>query len=100
MEDTLAACVTGYTQTWVDEDLFDRLQFDEATISLNVTGIHGTQSTSRQAGQVTIGPANSLKSKRKQLTVNSQKNPDFVRIKRVQCPSDEAEKPISEMRGI
>ena len=41
-EDTLAACDTGSTQTWVDEDLLDRLQLDGETISLNVTGIHGT----------------------------------------------------------
>ena len=78
LEDTLAACVTGSIQTWVDEDLFDRLQVDGATISLNVRGIHGTKSTSCQAVQVTIGPANSLESKRKQLTVNSQKNLEFV----------------------
>ena len=73
-DDTLAACDTNPTQTWADEDLLDRLQLDGETISLNVTGIHGTQSTSCQAVQVTIGPANSPKSKGKQLTVNNQKN--------------------------
>ena len=79
-EDTLAACDTGSTQTWVDEDLFDRLQLGGETISLNVTGIHGTQSTSSQAVHVTIGPANSLKSKGKQLTANSQNNQEIGRI--------------------
>ena len=48
-EDTLAACDTGSTRTWVDEDLLDRLQLDGEPVSLNVTGIHGTQSTSCQA---------------------------------------------------
>ena len=63
-EDTLAACDTGSTQTWIDEDLLNRLHLDGEAISLNVTGIHGTQSTSCQAVQVTIGQANKLKSKR------------------------------------
>ena len=39
-----------------------------------MNGIHATQSASCQAVQVTIAPANSPKSKGKQLTVNSQKN--------------------------
>ena len=73
-EDTLAACERSSTQTWVDKDLLDRLQLDGETVSLNETGTHGTQSTSCQKVQVTIGPANSLKSKGKQLTVNRQKN--------------------------
>ena len=78
-EDTLAACDTGSNRTWVDEDLLDRFHLDGETISLNVTGNNVTQSTSFQAVQVTIGPVNSLKSKGKQLTVNSQKNLEIDR---------------------
>ena len=59
----------GLTKTFLD-----RLQLDDEAIPLYVTGIHGTQSISCQAVQVTIGPANSLKGKRKRLTLKSQKN--------------------------
>ena len=76
-EDTSAACDTDSTQMWADKDLLDRLQLDGETISLNVTGINGTQSTSCNAVHVTIGPAKSLKNKGKQLKVNSQKSPEI-----------------------
>ena len=36
MQDTLAACNTGYTQTWVGEYPFDRLELDGETICLSV----------------------------------------------------------------
>ena len=78
-EDTLAACDTGSTQTWVDEDLLDRLQLDGETITLKVTENHGTQSISCQAVQVTIGAFTSLKSKGKRLMVNRQKNLEIGR---------------------
>ena len=45
-EDIFAASDTGSTQKWVDEVFLDRLQLDGEKISLNVTEIHGTQSTS------------------------------------------------------
>ena len=62
-EYTFSESDTGSTQTWVDENLFDRLQLDGETIPLNLTGIHGWQSTSCQAVKVTLGLANSPKFK-------------------------------------
>ena len=79
-KDTLACCDTGSTQTWVDEDLPQKLDLKGETISLNVTGIHGTQVTSCQAVQATIGPANSMKKRSKSLTVHSQKNLEIGKI--------------------
>ena len=73
-EDTLACCDTGSTQTWVDESLLEKLDIKGKTISLNVTGIHGTQVTPCRAAQATIGPASCMKHKAKVLTVHSQKN--------------------------
>ena len=74
IEDTLACCDTGSTQTWVDEELLKKLDLHGETISLNVTGIHGTQAISSQVIQATIGPANCVKNKSKTLRVHSQKN--------------------------
>ena len=36
-EDTRAACDTGSTQTWVDDQLLKKLDLDAETVSLNVT---------------------------------------------------------------
>ena len=73
-EDTLAVCDTGSTQTWVDEDLLEKLELRGEPVSLNVTGIHGTPITTCRAVQATIGPANCMQDKGKLLTIHSQKN--------------------------
>ena len=73
-ENTLAVCDTGSTQTWVDEDLLEKLELRGEPVSLNVTGIHGTQITTCRAVQATIGPANCMQDKGKLLTIHSQKN--------------------------
>ena len=71
-EETLAVCDTGSTQTWVHEDLLDQLELRGEPVSLNVTGFHGTQTTTCRAVQAKIGPANFMQGK--QFTVHSQKN--------------------------
>ena len=73
-EDTLAVCDTGSTQTWVDEDLLEKLELRGEPVSLNVTAIHGTQITTCRAVQATIGPANCMQDKGKLLTIHRQKN--------------------------
>ena len=73
-EDTLAVCDTGFTQTWGDEGLLEKLELRGEPVSLNVTGIHGTQITTCRAVQATIGPANCMQDKSKLLTIHSQKN--------------------------
>ena len=57
-EDTLAACDSCSSQTWVDEDLMERTRISGDTVSFNVTGIHGTQRTTCTTAQVKIWPAN------------------------------------------
>ena len=73
-EDTLAVCDTGSTQTWVYDELLEKLELRGEPVSLNVTGIHGTQITTCTAVQATIGPANCMQDKRKLFTIHSQKN--------------------------
>ena len=73
-EDTLAVCDTGSTQTWVDENLLEKLELRGEPVSLNVTEIHGTQITTCRAVQATIRPANCMQDKGKLLTIHSQKN--------------------------
>ena len=72
-EDTLAACDTGASQTWVDDDLIEKLDLDSDTITLSVTGIHGTQETPCRTARAAIGPANCMESKAKSLTVYGKK---------------------------
>ena len=73
-EHTLDVCDTGSTQTWVDEDLLEKLELRGEPVSLNVSGIHGTQTTTCRAVQATIGPANCMQDKGKLITIHSQKN--------------------------
>ena len=71
-ENTLAACDTGSTQTWVDDQLLKKLDLDAETVSLNVTGIHGTKTTPCQTAHAAIGPANCVESKAKLIKIHSQ----------------------------
>ena len=71
-EDTLAACDTGSTQTWVDDQLLKKLDLDAETVSLNVTGIHGTKTTPCQTAHAAVGPANCVESKAKLIKIHSQ----------------------------
>ena len=76
-EDTLTVCDTGSTQTWVDEELWEKLELRGEPVSLNVTGIHGTQIITCRAVQATVGPANCMQDKGKLLTIHSQKNSEI-----------------------
>ena len=71
-EDTLAVCDTGSTQTWVEEDLLDKLELRREHVSRDVTGFQGTQTTCR-AVQTTIASANCMQDRGKLLTVHSKK---------------------------
>ena len=73
-EETLADCNTGSTQTWVDEDLLDKLELRGKPVSLNVTGVYGTQTTTCRAFQAIIVAGNCMQDRGRLLTVHSQKN--------------------------
>ena len=73
-EDTLAACDSCSTQTWVDEDLMERMHITGDTVSFNVTGIHGTQRTTCTTAQVKIGPANASETNSESYAISSRKN--------------------------
>ena len=73
-QDTLAACYTGTTRTWVDEKVLEKLDITGELISFNVTGMHGTQLTTCKLAQAKIGPVNSAEQSCLQLTVNSRES--------------------------
>ena len=41
-EDTRALCVTGLSNTWIDQELLDKLNPDGKEVTIHVAGFHGT----------------------------------------------------------
>ena len=39
-EDTIALCDTGSSQTWVDQELLEKLNLDGEEVTIHVAGIH------------------------------------------------------------
>ena len=73
-EDVLAACNTGSTQTWVDEEVFEKLDLEGREVSFNVTRIHGTQLQTSKTVDAKLGQANSSSSIAGTFTIFSQRN--------------------------
>ena len=61
----------SFTEIQKDDE---EIELNGKVISLNVTGIHGTQVASCREVQATIGPARCMQNTAKTVTVNSQKN--------------------------
>ena len=72
-QDVLAACDTGSTQTWLDEEIFEKLAFEGQKVSFNVTGIHGTQLQTSKTVDAKLGLANSSRSIADTFTIFSKK---------------------------
>ena len=56
-EDTMALCDTGSSQTWVDQELLEKLNLDEKEVTIYVAGIHGTSPIQSKIVELTLGPA-------------------------------------------
>ena len=73
-EDTTALCVTGSSQTWVEQELLERIKLDGEEVTVHEICIHGTSPIQSKRVEVRIGPADSIAADRCTLMVNSHKN--------------------------
>ena len=73
-EDTMALCDTGSSQTWVDQELLEKLNLDGKEVTIHVAGIYGTSPIQSRKVEVTLGLAASNAANKCTIWVNSHKN--------------------------
>ena len=73
-EDTMALCDTGLSQTWVDQELLQKLNLVGEEVTIHVVGIHGTSWIQSKKDEVELGPADSNAANTCTFFVNNQKN--------------------------
>ena len=70
----MALCDTGSSQTWVDQELLEKLNLNGAEVTIHVAGFHGTSPIQSKRVEATLGPAYSTAANVCTIMVNSHKN--------------------------
>ena len=74
LEDTMALCDTGSSQTWVDKELLEKLNLGAEEVTIHVAGIHGTSPLQSNKVEVTLRPVESNAANKCTIRLNSHKN--------------------------
>ena len=70
----MALCDTGSSQTWVDQELLEKLNLNGEEVTIHVAGIHGTAPVQSKKVEISLGPAESNAANKCTVWVNSHKN--------------------------
>ena len=69
----MALCDTSPSQTWVDQELLEKLSLDGQEVRIHVAGVHGDSAIQSKKIEVTFGPADSTAANKCTIVVNSHK---------------------------
>ena len=73
-EDTMVLCDTGSSQSWLGQELLEKLNLDGEEVTIPVAGIHGTSPNQSKEVDVRLGPSDNTAANTCTIMVNSQKN--------------------------